>query len=80
MNEDSTNSMFQIPTDMTPVAAPAENIVAEAAKVTPVQESIELKHTFSNTTKLDDATLFDELNAISDEVIRCRDHVLSNIS
>ncbi len=80
MENDSIDMTYHLPVDTTPIVATPSSIVDETAKVNPTPARIELKTDFSHSEKLNDQALFDELNAISDEVIKCRDHVLSNIS
>jgi hypothetical protein len=58
---------------------PVENVVAEAAKVV-AEEATAAEPTFSFSTPISDEALFTELNAVSEEVIQCRNHVLDNIS
>ncbi len=65
--EDS--AVFKLPTSVT-----TETIETVAAQ--PIQYS----QSFSASDKISDQALFDELNAISEEVITCRNHILSKIS
>ena len=65
--EDS--AVFKLPTSVT-----TETIETVAAR--PIQYS----QSFSASDKISDQALFDELNAISEEVITCRNHILSKIS
>jgi len=43
-------------------------------------QPLQYSQTFSASDKISDQALFDELNAISEEVISCRNHILSQIS
>ena len=63
-----------------PVSAISENPVAAAAKVVTTERPAKINDAYMNSDKLSDQALFDELNAVSEEVIKCRDHILSKIS
>jgi hypothetical protein len=66
------NAMFHLPVD---------NIVAETAKVTPAATpEPSILTTSTPADQLSDQALFDELNSVSEELISCRNRVLSNIS
>lgn len=84
--EEMDESYFQVPhgfINPEPISdAPVnpESTVAEAAKVVPIEQPARLVDNFSNSDKLSDQALFDELNNVSEEVMKCRDQVLSKIS
>ncbi len=84
--EEQDDSVFHVPhgfIDPVPISdAPVnpESTVAEAAKVVPTEQPARLVDNFSNSDKLSDQALFDELNNVSEEVMKCRDQVLSKIS
>ena len=62
-------AVFHLPTQSTTKAI--ETVASQ-----PLQYS----QSFSASEKISDQALFDELNAISEEVITCRNHILSKIS
>ncbi|MBP5634178.1 hypothetical protein J6X09_00570 [Candidatus Saccharibacteria bacterium] len=62
-------AVFHLPTQSTTEAI--ETVASQ-----PLQYS----QSFSASEKISDQALFDELNAISEEVITCRNHILSKIS
>lgn len=88
MEYEEESSVFQLPTNFvapatvfeapkapeTPVAS-----VAEAAKVVPTEQPTQLIAPTTPADKLSDQALFDELNAVSEEVIECRNRILSKI-
>ena len=86
MEYEEDSSVFQLPTN--PNVAPAVvfeapkapetpvSSVAEAAKVTPVVQPVTPVVSADN---LSDQALFNELNAVSEEVIECRNRILSKI-
>ena len=79
-------AIFQIPVEnIAPAVAPATvetnvSTISEAAKVVPTEQPVQIVDSFSHSDKLSDKALFDELNLVSEEVIKCRDRVLSKIS
>ena len=85
-NSEEDNSIFHLPLEEaepvvisdTPIKA--ESSVAEAAKVVTSEQPVGLVDSFSNSEKLSDKDLFDELNNVSEELIKCRDRILSKIS
>ncbi|MBR6166218.1 hypothetical protein IKQ65_01130 [Candidatus Saccharibacteria bacterium] len=66
MNEEE-KSVFHLPTNIAPAIAPVEQIS--------YSDSFSRKE-----DKISDKDLFNELDAISEEVISCRNHVLEKIS
>ena len=85
MTYEEDSSIFQLPIEK-PVApatvfdapeAPVSS-VAEAAKVSPAPAPAQLVSPKLNDN-LSDQALFDELNAVSEEVIACRNRILSKI-
>ncbi|MBR3177016.1 hypothetical protein IKF25_03560 [Candidatus Saccharibacteria bacterium] len=68
------------PTIISDAPVKPESTVAETAKVVPTEQPTRLVDAFSNSEKLSDQALFDELNNVSEEVIKCRDQILSKIS
>ena len=63
------DAVFHLPTSVT-------TKTIETVATQPIQYS----QTFAASDKISDQALFDELNAISEEVITCRNHILSKIS
>lgn len=47
---------------------------------TNIAERINYSDSFSRNDKISDQALFDELNAVSEEVVECRNRVLEKIS
>ncbi|MCQ2570960.1 MAG: hypothetical protein MJ154_01805 [Candidatus Saccharibacteria bacterium] len=80
------NSEFQLPIQNTAASAvvfeapkaPVSS-VAEAAKVEPAQKPAQITNSYTQTDKISDQALFDELNAVSEEVLACRNQILSKI-
>jgi hypothetical protein len=69
------------PVETAPIETPKANTtVAEAAKVVTTERKAQLVDAFSHSDKLSDQALFNELNSISEEVVKCRDRILSKIS
>ena len=62
-------AVFHLPTQST-----------TAAIETVASQPLQYSQSFSASEKISDQALFDELNAISEEVITCRNHILSKIS
>ena len=89
MYEEEDDSVFHLPVELTtvapavvaeaPVSAAPENVVAAAAKVVPAEAPAKIVNNSSNSGDLNDQDLFNELNAVSEEVIKCRNHILGNI-
>lgn len=85
-DKDEDDSMFHLPfsktesVNISDVPVKSESTVAEAAKVVTTEHPARLVDAFSNSEKLSDQALFDELNNVSEELIKCRDQVLSKIS
>lgn len=89
MTFEEDNSVFQLP--ISEPVAPAQTFeapktpeapvssVAEAAKVVSTHEPAQIVAPVMPTEKLSDQALFDELNAVSEEVIACRNRILDNI-
>ena len=79
-------AIFHIPVEnVAPAVAPATvetpvSAISEAAKVVPTEKPAQIVDNFSHSDKLSDQALFDELNLVSEEVIKCRDRILSKIS
>ncbi|MBR3322570.1 hypothetical protein IKG13_00695 [Candidatus Saccharibacteria bacterium] len=83
VEEDSTYHLpleYAEPAVVSDAPVVTESSVEEAAKVVPTEQPARLIDNFSNSEKLSDQALFDELNNVSEEVIKCRDQVLSKIS
>jgi hypothetical protein len=88
MDYEEESSVFQLPTNAVaptmvfeaPRAPEAPvSSVAEAAKVVPVEQPATAVTPLVAVDKLSDRALFDELNAVSEEVIECRNQILSKI-
>ena len=79
---EEADAIFHLPTNfIAEQAKPTESIVAEASKITPAtapEPRILTPKTLAS--KLSDQDLFNELNSVSEELIACRNQVLSNIS
>ncbi len=90
MTYEEDSSIFQLPTNN--AVAPAQvfeapkapeapvSSVAEAAKVVTTKEPTRIVNPMIASDKLSDQALFDELNAVSEEVIACRNRILDKIS
>ena len=85
MAYEEDDSVFQLPTQNIAPAAVFDDPVApvssveEAAKVIPTQAPAQLTNSYSQSENISDQAVFDELNAVSEEVIACRNQVLSKI-
>ena len=66
---DEDSAEFHLPTSAT-------TKTIETVATQPLQYS----QSFSASDMISDQALYDELNAISEEVITCRNHILSKIS
>lgn len=79
------NSVFQLPVQNTAPAVVFEtpkapvSSVAEAAKVEPAQKPAQIINSYSQSDNISDQALFNELNAVSEEVLACRNQILSKI-
>ena len=71
---DEDNATFQLPTES------KTTTVADVIETATAKQPAQLTHSFLRTEKLSDQALFDELNAVSEEVIKCRDQILNKIS
>lgn len=85
MAYEEDDSVFQLPTqNIAPAVvfdapeAPVSS-VAEAAKVVPTQAPAQIIDSYSQTNNLSDQAIFMELDAISEELIACRNQVLGKI-
>ena len=85
MEYEEESSVFQLPTKVVASAKVFEapkapvSVVAEAAKVVPAEQPAQVVAPLTPADKLSDQALFDELNAVSEEVIECRNRILSKI-
>lgn len=85
MAYEDEESIFQLPTQNIAPAVSFDDPVApvssveEAAKVIPTQAPAQLTNSYSQSDKISDQALFDELNAVSEELIACRNQVLNKI-
>ena len=85
MDYEEDSSVFQLPTKVVASAKVFEapkapvSAVAEAAKVVPAEQPAQVVAPLTPADKLSDQALFDELNAVSEEVIECRNRILSKI-
>ncbi len=75
--EELDNSVFQIP--VSGAVVEAQQVSLDANPVTPetpivIAQAFPVKSDF-----IQDRAIFDELSAISDEVIECRNSILNNI-
>ncbi len=78
--EDS--SVFHLPVNAAPTQsyAPVKmeySGVADTANMSITEKPASVVNSYSN--KMSDQALFDELNSVSEEVIRCRNQILSKI-
>ena len=74
---DQEDSMFHIPVSTLVLEAKKANI--EEQKLTPVTPVV-IEQSFPSYSKdAQDLALYNELSAVSDEVIACRNSVLNNI-
>ena len=85
MEYEEDSSVFQLPTKVIASAKVFEapkapvSVVAEAAKVVPAEQPAQIVAPLTPADKLSDQALFDELNAVSEEVIECRNRILGKI-
>ena len=71
-------STFHLPTETESVSSFAT--VSDVTEVATTKQPAQLTHSFSSQEKLSDQALFDELNAVSEAVLECRNRILSKIS
>ena len=75
--EDLENTVYQIPTSG--AVMDAQQVMLDANPVTP-ETPVTIAKAFPTVTEsIQNRAIFDELSAISDEVIACRNSILSNI-
>ena len=79
---EEAEAIFHLPVNpATAQAKPIDGIVAEASKITPATAPVPRILTPARpASTLSDQALFDELNSVSEELIACRNQVLSKIS
>ena len=75
--EDTSNSVYQIPS--MGAVFDAQQVALDANPVTPATPIVIDKAFPVVSDAIQDRALYDELSAISDEVIACRNSILNNI-